>query len=118
MIQPQKKKRNSCFSEHTLQLECISWFRNEYERFGAGCVIPVNNELAYKRKDVVIKEGCSDLIIVLPGETIYIELKVGYNSQQDNQIDFEKLILNLNQKYFVAYSINQFKDIIIKQTTK
>ena len=113
-----QKKKSSFSSEHILQLECIAWFRNYYERFGAGCIIPVPNELARKRKDIVIKDGCSDLIIALPGETIYVELKVGYNSQQDNQIEFEKLILNLNQRYFVIKSLQDFKTLIDNQQPK
>ncbi len=99
-------------TEHTLSLVCIAWFKNEYERFGTGCVIPVPNELARKRKDIVIKDGCSDLIILLPSKVLFIELKVGYNSQQDNQINFESLVNNLGFEYYVVKSVEQFKSIL------
>jgi len=112
MIQPKKKKVTSHSSEHILQLDIIAWFRNEYERFGAGCIIPVPNELARKRKDVVIKDGCSDLIIVLPTKIIFVELKIGYNSQQDNQIEFERLVNNLGYDYHIIKSLEQFKNIL------
>ena len=111
MEQVQKKKSHHS-SEHTLSLECIAWFKNEYERFGAGCIIPVPNELARKRKDIVIKEGCSDLIILLPSKVLFVELKIGYNSQQENQINFESLVNNLGFEYYVVKSVEQFKSIL------
>ena len=60
-----QKKKSSFSSEHILQLECIAWFRNSYERFGAGCIIPVPNELARKRKDIVIKDSLVNVIYTI-----------------------------------------------------
>jgi hypothetical protein len=97
--------------EHTLGLECIAWFRNEFERFDNGCVVPVPNELAYKRKDTVIKDGCSDLIVLLKEKIYFIELKVKNNKQQDNQIHFQKLVENLGFQYKIIKSIDEFKNI-------
>lgn len=99
-------------TEHTLQLLCIAEFRNRLERYEKGIVIPVPNELAAKRKDVIICEGCSDLILALENKTIYCELKVGYNSQQDNQIDFEKRIKKLGHEYHVIKSLRSFIQLI------
>ena len=110
-----QKIQNSHFSEHTLQLECIAWFRNEYERHKKGCIVPVVNELAYKRKDVVIKEGCSDLIVFLPGKALFFELKVRYNTQQDNQIEFQKLVESLGFDYHLIRSLNEFQNILLKE---
>ena len=107
-----QKKKSSFSSEHILQLECIAWFRNEYERYKKGCIVPVPNELAFKRKDVVIRDGCSDLIVFLPGKTIFAELKVKYNKQQDNQIEFQLLVEILGFKYYLIRSLEEFKNII------
>ena len=113
MIENQRKKiATSRFSENTLQLECIAWFRNEYERSKKGCIVPVPNELAFKRKDVVIRDGCSDLIVFLPGKTIFAELKVKYNKQQDNQIEFQLLVETLGFKYYIIRSLDEFKNLI------
>jgi hypothetical protein len=109
-----KKIQNSHFSEHTLQLECIAWFRNEYERYKKGCIVPVVNELAYKRKDVVIKEGCSDLIVFLPGKVMFFELKVRYNDQQDNQIEFQSLVEGLGYEYYLSKTLHEFQTILLK----
>lgn len=112
MDQQNPKKKNLFSSEHTLQLECIAWFRNEYERHGKGCIIPVVNELSYKKKHVVIKDGASDLIIVIPNKVLFIELKVGYNNQQINQIKFQKLIESLGYEYHIVRSLEQFKNLL------
>lgn len=99
-------------TEHTLQLECISYFRNHFERYGKGVVIPVLNELASKRKDLVICLGCSDLILVMNNRVIFCELKVGYNQQQQNQKDFEKVVNRLGYEYHLIRSLNEFKNIL------
>lgn len=98
-------------TEHTLQLECISYFRNEFERYGKGVIIPVLNELASKRKDLVICLGCSDLIIVMNKRILFCELKVGYNNQQDNQKKFQSVVEKLGYKYHLIRSIESFKTL-------
>jgi hypothetical protein len=102
-------------TEHTLQLECIAQFRNDYERFGKGTIVPIVNELAAKRKDVVIKKGASDLIVFFKFKTLFIELKVDRNTQSDDQIEFQKLVVSLGFKYFIARSLNEFKNILLKE---
>ena len=99
-------------TEHTLQLLCIGEFRNQYERHGAGLIIPVPNELASKRKDFVICLGCSDTILVFANRIVFCEFKVGYNSQQQNQIEFQKKVERLGYEYFVIKSLESFKTIL------
>ena len=101
-------------TEHTLQLLCIAEFRNEFERHGTGIIIPVPNELAAKRKDFVICPGCSDTILVFSGRLVFCEFKVGFNSQQTNQIDFQKRVEKLGYEYYVVKSIESFKQILWK----
>jgi len=98
-------------TEHTLQLECISYFRNQFERYGKGVIIPVLNELASKRKDLVICLGCSDLIIVMNGRILFCELKVGYNSQQENQKRFQSTVQNLGYEYHLIRSLTDFQSL-------
>lgn len=99
-------------SEHTIQIECICLFRNEIERKGLGVIIPVPNELARKRKDVVIKLGCSDTILVIGSKVIFCEFKTGYNTQSDDQIKFERQVTALGFRYTIIRSIEQFKKLI------
>lgn len=101
-------------SEHLIQISCIAYFRNEYERHGNGVIIPVPNELARKRKDVEIKLGCSDLIVVMPKRIAFMELKTGYNTQSDAQVKFQKEIESLGYEYHIIRSLEQFKKVIVE----
>lgn len=98
--------------EHVIQLECIAWFRNEFERKNKGIVIPVVNEATYDNKTQVIKEGCSDLIIVLPKVVLFIELKTAIGKQRDAQISFQEQLSLLNYIYIVVRNLNDFKTAI------
>lgn len=99
--------------EHTLQLECICFFRNEYERKRTGVIIPVPNEYTYKNKNAVICKGASDLIVILPNsKTLFIELKTDIGKQSEKQIEFEKLVVNLGFEYFVIRTLKHFQDVI------
>jgi len=91
-------------------MECIASFRNAYQRFGNGVIIPVPNELAAKRKDIEICVGASDIITVLD-VVRFNELKVGYNSQSPAQIKFQKLVESLGYEYHVIRSVEQFNKI-------
>jgi hypothetical protein len=99
-------------AEGYLQTECIAEFRNQLERYGTGVIIPVPNELAVKRKDIIIKDGCSDLILVIKNRVIFCELKVGTNKQQPNQIEFQNLVTNLGYQYHIIRSLDEFRNLI------
>jgi hypothetical protein len=99
-------------TEHTLQLTCIGIFRNEFERFKKGKIIPVPNELAAKRKDIEICRGCSDTILLFYGKAVFVEFKAGYNNQQQIQLDFQKDVELLGFEYYVVKTIEQFENLI------
>jgi len=100
-------------SEHLIQLNCILWFRNEYQRHGKGVIIPVPNELAAKRKDVEICKGASDLIIALPGGVVlFCELKTAYNTQSTHQVTFQSIVVALGFQYKIIRSLEEFKEYI------
>jgi tellurite resistance-related uncharacterized protein len=96
----------------------VEWFKNtfclkhhkpRYEIFS------VPNEATYKNnqfKATGVRAGVSDLIIVLDGKVLFVELKDGNNTQSEEQIDFENLVTNLNHKYYLVRSLDQFKTII------
>lgn len=99
-------------SEHVIQLACIAWFRNEFERKKLGIVIPVVNEATYNNQGQVIKEGCSDLILVLPKIVLFVEMKTAVGKQRDAQISFENDIKLLDYKYIICRSLEAFKSIV------
>lgn len=104
-------------TEHTLQLNIIAYFRNEFERYGKGIIIPVVNEATYKNNTFVICKGASDLIIVLPDKTFFCELKVGSNKQSTDQKDFQNRVTNLGHEYKLIRSLDEFKLWIHSLTT-
>ena len=102
--------------EHTLQLELICFYRNNYQRKGLGVIIPVPNEYTYKDKSAVIEKGASDLIVIMKGRTIFVENKSKKGSQSPDQIEFQKKVESLGYQYHVCKSLEQFKTIIENET--
>jgi len=99
-------------SEHYIQTDSIALFRNEYERKGLGVIIPVPNELAAKRKDITIKEGCSDTIVLFNG-CHFVEFKTGYNNQSPGQKIFQSQVELLGYSYNIIRSVVEFKELML-----
>jgi len=96
----------------------VEWFKNKY------ClkhhnprleIVSIPNEATYKNnnfKALGVRNGASDTFVVLPNKIVFIEFKDEVGKQSDAQIDFEKLVTDLNHKYYVVKSLEQFKKII------
>lgn len=96
-------------TEHRLQLECIAYFRNHFERYGKGIIIPVVNEATYKNRTFEVCKGASDLILVLPKGVIFCELKTPTGKQSENQKKFQSKVEALGYKYLIVRSLEDFK---------
>lgn len=107
-------------SEAQIQQQIVVWFRNKYclkHHNPRMCIFSVPNEASYKNKNFMLTgtlSGVSDLIVVLPNKTIYIELKNKTGKQSTKQKDFEETIKGLNQDYYLVRSLSSFKNIIEK----
>lgn len=108
-------------NEEKLQQEIVVWFNNNYclkTQNPRGLIFSIPNDsvnfMEIKRKrNTGLLSGVSDLIVILPNETIlFIEVKFGKNKQQPKQIEFQERLKQLNQKYYVVYSLEEFKEII------
>ena len=102
-------------TEAQLQQSIIIWFRNNYQMNGKGLIFSVANESTYKNKtfkNTGTMAGVSDLIVVLPNKTIFVELKTETGNQSDKQKLFESKIKELNQEYYLIRSLEQFKTIL------
>ena len=102
-------------TEAQLQQSIIIWFRNNYQMNGKGLIFSVANESTYKNKtfkNTGTMAGVSDLIVVLPNKTIFVELKTETGIQSDKQKLFESKIKELNQEYYLIRSLEQFKTIL------
>ena len=103
-------------TEAQLQQNIIIWYRNNYQMNGKGLIFSVANESTYKNKNFKATgtmAGVSDLIVVTPNKTIFVELKIEIGVQSEKQKIFQKAIENLNHEYYLVRSLEQFKEIII-----
>ena len=106
-------------SEGKIQQQIVFFFRNTFclkhhnPRYS---IFSVPNEtfnfLELKSKiNIGLLSGVSDLIVVLPNKTIFVEVKDYKGKQSDKQKDFESTITNLNQNYYLVRTLEEFKNI-------
>jgi hypothetical protein len=66
---------------------------------------------AAKFKQMGVRTGFPDLILLVPNKDhpfLAIELKVGKNSQQESQKEYEREFAKIGAKYVVVRSIGEF----------
>ena len=111
-------------TEAKIQQMCVCWFRNNYQRKGVdkGIIFSVPNERAggyMAMKDLLLTgllSGVSDLIVILQGKVLFIEVKNATGKQSPNQIKFQKQVENLGFNYYLVRDLESFKNIILKNT--
>ena len=59
--------------------------------------------------------GVSDLIVVLQGKVLFVELKLPTGRQSKAQIDFQDRVNDLDHPYFIIRSLEEFKILIKSQ---
>jgi len=109
-------------TEAKVQQEIVVHFRNNYQRKGIdkGVIFSVPNERAggfMAMKDLLLTgllSGVSDLIVVMKGKVIFVEVKNDIGRQSEKQILFQKQVENLGFKYHLVRSLEDFKNIIKK----
>jgi hypothetical protein len=108
-------------TEAKIQQECVVWFRNNFQRKGVdkGIIFSVPNERkSYMEiKDLLLTgllSGVSDLIVILQGKVLFIELKNAKGKQSDKQKIFQKQVENLGFNYYLIRDFESFKNIIEK----
>lgn len=104
--------------EAQLQQKIVIDFRNTHQMHGKGLIFSVPNEATYKNKtfkNTGLLKGVSDLIVVLPNKTIFIELKSLKGTQKDLQLVFQESVTKLGHEYYLIRSLEQFKKIICEQ---
>lgn len=128
--------------ENNLQADCVKWFNNNYclTIHNPRCFIfSVQNEMASQisgaLKQVLPKsvwsiidktckiilgkavtfgfrKGVSDLVVVLPNKTLYVELKTETGKQREEQEKFENIVKDLEHEYHLVRDLETFKNII------
>jgi hypothetical protein len=59
-----------------------------------------------------LKKGASDLIIVLPGRVIFMEVKTGEGKQSPAQVKFEKNVKAIGHDYYVVRSVADVASVL------
>lgn len=101
-------------TEREIQKLVVEWFRATYKDKGE--IICVPNEVTHyssnKWQAVGMRKGCSDLIVILKGKVIFVELKTPQNKQSYEQVGFQRSVENLGYEYYVVRSLDEFIYVI------
>lgn len=128
-------------TESYIQQQCLIWFNNNYclKKHNPRCIMfSVPNEVAMKvrgalmyngiskkivdkvvnptineMKNIGMKPGVSDTIVVMPGVVLFLEFKTDDGVQSEEQKEFQSIISLLGYKYFIIRNEEEFKRIII-----
>lgn len=111
-------------TEESLQASIVKHFTNNYclKHHNPRCMIFAvpnggsrNLVEAMRMKASGTLPGVSDLIVVLPNKTLFIELKLPNGIQSDKQKDFEQRVTSLGFDYHIVRSLEEFNLIIEKE---
>jgi len=108
-------------TESKIQQEIVLFFNNNYclKNHKPRCAIfSVPNEGKSRReilrkKAIGLMSGVSDLIVIMEGQVIFVEVKTPVGRQSERQEAFEEIVSNLGFKYYVIRSLDQFKKYIL-----
>lgn len=101
-------------SEARLQQECVQWFRKNF--YKKGIIFSVPNE----RKDYLeikpllqtgLLSGASDLIVVMKGVVLFVELKTPTGTQGKKQKQFQDNVEAFGFDYCLIRDLESFKKI-------
>jgi hypothetical protein len=106
-------------SEDKIQQQIVMWFRNAYclKHHVPRCAIfsvpndGKNIKEQMRKRATGLMAGVSDLIVVLPEDVIFVEVKDEKGKQSDKQLEFEKTMIALDKKYLVVRSLEEFKEL-------
>ena len=105
-------------NESAIQQSCVIWFNNEYCMFGhheRGIIFHVPNQNQQRYTNIGVLAGVSDIIIVFRGKILFIEMKDATGTQKINQKGFQARIESNGYKYYLCRSLEEFKEVILKE---
>ena len=108
--------------EDIIQSQIFKWYWNNYclkTNKPRHSIFSVPNggyrtkKEASKLKATGVLAGVSDLIILQPNKTIFVEVKTETGRQSPKQKEFENIVKNLGFEYHLVRSLEEFKKIFI-----
>jgi len=111
LMAKEKKPQRHRHIEGDIQEACVNWFRLSYPNYVVFAV--PNGGTRNSREAIQLKRegalaGVADLVIVIEGAVLFVEMKTEYNKQQETQKIFQKNVERLGHKYVVCHSLREF----------
>lgn len=101
-------------TEAKIQQEIVKWFRANYYKKGVIFSVPNERASYMEIKDLLLTgllAGASDLIVVLEGKVLFVEVKNEKGKQSDKQKRFEGNVAALSHEYHLVRTLKEFKTI-------
>jgi len=103
-------------TESKLQSDIFLWFHNTFPS-QRQMLFHVNNKArnaieGNKFKAMGVCKGISDLILILPGQVVFIELKTESGIQSPDQKIFQKKVESRGHRYMIIRSLEEFQAFI------
>tara|TARA_R110000787_G_scaffold127868_1_gene239508 strand:- start:28 stop:375 length:348 start_codon:yes stop_codon:yes gene_type:complete len=107
-------------SEAKIQQQIVVWFRNNYclNHHNTQCLIfSVPNERGgyLSMKNLILTgllSGVSDLIVVMKGKVLFVEVKNATGKQSVKQKVFQSTVTKLGFQYYLVRDLETFQSII------
>jgi hypothetical protein len=105
-------------TEHQLQTICVKWFRIKYRQY---IIFAIPNggfrhySTAIKLKAEGVLSGVPDLFIPIPNGLycgLFIEMKVGYNKETKNQLEFIEKLTYHGYKVKTCKTLQEFQEVV------
>ena len=113
MLRNEKRQRPKTKSRHlesNIQQGVVRWFRLQYPHYIIAAI--PNGGFRNAREAAILRDegvlaGFSDLIIVVKGNVLFLEMKTPTGEQSAYQKAFQKKVETLGFKYIICRSIEQ-----------
>lgn len=121
MIKPLSK--TIIASEHIEQVRLVNWFRDNFPEPDY-IIFAVPNggtrgaREAVRLKQEGVKAGVSDIIILIHGKTIFLEMKKVNTKPSKKQIEFHKNVEYLGFVSIIGYGASDASEKILKELYK
>lgn len=118
MIENEIKK-----TEHRIQQEVVKSIRNRFclaHHNPRWAIFSIPNDGKSMKEQIRkiatgLMSGVSDLLFIMPGRVIFVEIKAPGGVQSKEQIEFQRIVEALGFEYCIVRSVEEFYDKIIPE---
>lgn len=111
MMEKTKVRKKPRHIESDIQVACVSWFRMSYPQYlcfsvpngGSRNAIEAAN---LKREGALA--GVADMLVLIHGHILFVEMKTATGRQSEHQKNFEGKVRSLGFDYVICRSLKEF----------